>query len=85
LVWIAQFIMGMDVLNGAKHPKLWWNNANKAVFAEVKKLKLNRGFKAAVLAKLLHVQAQAGQFAIPATDLLAAHTYDLFIELDKHA
>ncbi|QBQ74676.1 DNA polymerase III gamma/tau subunit [Burkholderia phage BcepSauron] len=85
LVWIAQFIMGMDVLNGAKHPKLWWNTANKAVYAEVKKMGLNRGFKAAVLAKLLHVQAQAGQFAIPATDLLAAHSYDLFIELDRHA
>jgi DNA polymerase III gamma/tau subunit len=85
LVWISQFVLNVEVLGNAKHPKVWWSSANREVQTAVSKLKLNLGFKAAVASKIIRVQAQAANFQMSAAELLSSEMYYLFNELEEHA
>jgi DNA polymerase III delta prime subunit len=81
IVYLSQFMLNHTVLEGARHPKVWWSPNNKELVNRTKSLSLNLGVIAAVNATLIRVQSQAASFAVPATDLLSAELYFLIKSL----
>ena len=83
VMWGSQFLLNVKVLNGEKHRKVWWNDANKRLHAEVKEMKPSLTVLGLVNSRLVQVAAQAASFQIPATDLLSAEAYQLIKELSR--
>lgn len=83
LGFLSTFMLNNAVMQGQRHPKVWWTNSNKELNASTKKLELTLGTLAAVNSTLLKVQAQAATFQMPATDLLSAELYFLIKSLAK--
>lgn len=83
IVWMAQFMLNVRILEGKSHKKVWWSVANKELIAGTKKLELSLRVLAEVNARLIRVQSQAATFAIPAPDLLSSEMYYLISELQK--
>jgi DNA polymerase III gamma/tau subunit len=81
IIYLSQFMLNNTVLEGARHPKVWWSPLNKELMARTKKLELNLGTIAAVNATLIRVQSQAASFAVPAPDLLSSELYFLIKSL----
>jgi DNA polymerase III gamma/tau subunit len=81
LGYLSSFMLNNTVLEGARHPKVWWSPNNKDLVNRTKKLELNLGVIAAVNATLIRVQSQAASFAVPATDLLSSELYFLIKQL----
>ena len=79
--YLSSFMLNNTVLEGARHPKVWWNSNNKDLVNRTKKLELNLGVIAAVNATLIRVKSQASTFAVPATDLLSSELYFLIRSL----
>lgn len=75
--YLSTFLLNHTVLEGARHPKVWFSPVNKELVARTKNLQLNLGVIAAVNATIVRVQGQAASFQVPATDLLSAELYFL--------
>jgi hypothetical protein len=81
--WISSFILNVHVLEGQKHPKVWWSQSNREVLKALEKAEITLGMKAAVNATLVKVQAQSLSFQVPATDLLSSEAYFLIKSMAK--
>lgn len=75
--YLSSFMLNNTVLEGARHPKVWWSPSNKELHSKTKNLQLNLGTIAAVNATLIRVQSQAASFQVPATELLSSELYFL--------
>jgi DNA polymerase III delta prime subunit len=75
--FISSFILNEAVIEGARHPKVWWTQQNKEVHSAIANAEVNLGMKAAVNATIVQTQSQAASFQVPATDLLSASLYTL--------
>jgi hypothetical protein len=73
----------VHILDGQKHPKVWWSQSNREVLNALKDAQINLGMKAAVNAMLVKVQAQSLSFQVPATDLLSSEAYFLIKSMAK--
>ena len=83
--WMAQFIMNVKALDGAKHPAIKWWGKNPELLKAIKPLDRGLAFVSAVYARLIRIQSQAMSFQIPAQDLLSAETFYLIQELKAFA
>jgi DNA polymerase III gamma/tau subunit len=83
LGFLSSFMLNNAVLQGQRHPKVWWTPSNKELNTNTKKLELTLGTLAAVNATILRTQSQAATFQMPATDLLSAELYFLIKTLAK--
>lgn len=75
LMWVAQFLLNVAVLDGAKHPKVMWYGANREVFNQLKSQKISLGTYAAFNEALVLISQQAASFTVGADNLLSAHLY----------
>ena len=81
VISLSQFMLNTTVLEGARHPKVWWSPNNKELMNKTKSLSLNLGVIAAVNACLIRVQSQAASFQVAAPDLLSSELYYLIKQL----
>lgn len=57
-LWAAKFMLNVTVLNGARHPKVWWTPLNKELHKRCKIIKPNLGDLAAAVSMLVQVKSQ---------------------------
>jgi hypothetical protein len=75
LLWVAQFLLNVQVLDGAKHPKIMWYGANKDVHAALKGQKLSLGVYAAFNECLVDLSQSASSFSVGADALMSAKLF----------
>lgn len=82
-LWASKFLLNVAILQGQRHPKVWWTPANKELHSAIGKLKNKPtvGDLAAVVTMLVRVrmQVQMGDLS----DLLTAATYDYLTSESK--
>lgn len=71
-LWGAQFLLNNAVLNGARHPKVWWTPLNKRLHSAVGKKTLND--YGALLSLLVKVKSQLYAYPQP-LELLTALSF----------
>ena len=75
LLWAAQFQLNVAVLNGERHPKVWWNDTNKAVSAKLKDVKPTLGHLGALNECLVELKQMSATFAVGEIELIRAKLY----------
>lgn len=80
-LWASQFLLNNAVLQGERHPKVWWTPVNKQIMKALSESKPTLGQLAALSATMIEVKSKAGAFAVGETELLSLHFYKLIKEL----
>lgn len=75
LTWVAQFLLNVAVLDGAKHPKIMWYGVNKEVHTALRGKSLTLGNYAAFNEVMVRIAQEAASFSVGADSLLSAHLY----------
>lgn len=75
LLWAAQFQLNVAVLNGERHPKVWWNDVNKKISAALKEVKPSLGLLGALNETLVLLKQQSMTFAVGEIELMSAVFY----------
>lgn len=75
LMWVAQFMLNVTVLDGGKHPALKWFGANREVFNQLKSQRITLGQFAAFNEALVKISQEAASFSVGADALMSAHLY----------
>jgi hypothetical protein len=81
--YIAKFMLDNAVMDGQRHPKVWWTPANKEVHGAVGKLGLSVGTYAAVNYEVLRVKAESLSYQMPASELLTIMAYSFIKSQSK--
>lgn len=80
LLWAAQFLLNNAVLEGKRHPKVWWTNTNKEIISALKNTQIPLGRYAALNECLVLIKAQSSSFSVGETELLSAKLYRFIVE-----
>lgn len=86
LLYASSFLLNNAVLDGARHPKVWWSATNKAIMEGLKKaqVKPTLGQLALVQTSMVELKARAGSFAVGEVELVSATMYrvikDLYVD-----
>ena len=75
LLWAAQFQLNVAVLGGERHPKVWWNDANKKISAGLKEAKPTLGQLGALNEVLVTLKQMSASFAVGEIELISAKLY----------
>lgn len=75
LMWVAQFLLNVQVMDGAKHPKIMWYGLNRDVHNALKNVKLSLGVYAAFNECMVDISQAASTFSVGADALLSAKLY----------
>jgi len=81
LGYAASFLLSNAVLDGARHPKVWWTNTNKELVSKLKKAEVKLGAYAALNEAIVNLKAQAAGFTVEETALISARLYRLIKDL----
>jgi hypothetical protein len=81
LTYAASFLLANTVLEGSRHPKVWWNNTNKEIVSQLKSTKVTLGAYAALNECLVNIKAQSASFTVDETSLVSARLYRLIKDL----
>ena len=83
MLWTSSFFLNHLVLNGARHPKVWYTPLNKDFLARLKAAKVEPtlGQAAAVQAAFVEVKARAQAFAVGEIELVSASIYRMIKEI----
>lgn len=75
MVWIAQFLLNLQVLDGKKHRKVWWAPANRMAHAALKSQQIKLGTYAAFLEMCVQLKNQSMTFTVDAQALISSMIY----------
>ena len=75
LLWAAQFQLNVAVLNGERHPKVWWNDVNKAISSKLKDVKPTLGHLGALNECLVELKQMSSAFAVGEIELISARLF----------
>jgi DNA polymerase III delta prime subunit len=77
LVWGFKFLLDLAVLNGARHPKVWFTPMNKDILAGTKDLKISLGSLGMAYSAAVALKGQN----VP--DMVSPAMYQLIVNLQK--
>jgi len=75
LMWVAQFLLNVAVLDGARHPSIKWFGANKETITRLKGQQITLGQYAAFVECVVKISQEASSFSVGADALMSAHLY----------
>lgn len=75
LLWASQFLVNNAVLEGERHPKVWWSPTNKELANLTKDVPF--GHLAALSAAMIEVKSKSQAFGVGETELISFHLYKL--------
>lgn len=81
LLWSVNFLLSNRVLEGSRHPKVWFTPTNKAILEGIKSEKITLGDLAATNEALVNIKIQCGTFSVGEIELLSARLYRLVKEI----
>lgn len=83
MLWVSSFFLNHLVLNGQRHPKVWYTPLNKDFLARLKAAKVEPtlGQAAAVQAAFVELKSRAQAFAVGEVELTSASIYKMIKEI----
>lgn len=82
LVYGFKFLLDIAVLNGERHPKVWWSNTNKAIVAGTKGLNITIGQLGAAMEAAVTLKSQVATSGISPESISIA-MYRLILNIHK--
>jgi len=83
LLWLSSFLLNVTVLEGARHPKVWFSPINKQLLADLKSagVKPSLGQLASLQANIVDMKSRAATFAVGEVELMSAVFYRTIKEM----
>jgi len=81
MTYASSFLLSNAVLDGARHPKVWWNNTNKEIMSKLKNTKVTLGAYAALNEAMVNLKAQSANFTVDEVSLISARMYRLIKDI----
>jgi DNA polymerase III delta prime subunit len=75
ILWASQFLLNNYVLNGKRHPKVFWAPVNRMALANMKGKDLRLGHLAALVEMAVQLKTESMQFTVDAQSLISAKIY----------
>lgn len=75
MLWVSQFLLSIRVLDGKKHPKVWWAPANRLANDQLKGKKVALGQLAAMLETCVQLKNESMNFTVDAQGLISAKLF----------
>ena len=76
----AQFLLNLQVLNGAKHSRVCWMPANRLAHEQVKGKKIKLGLYAALVEACVVIKNESMNFTVDAQGLISARLYRFIVD-----
>jgi replication-associated recombination protein RarA len=75
ILWASQFLLNNNVLNGKRHPKVFWANVNRLALEKLKGQKPTLGHFAGLVEMAVQLKTESMQFTVDAQGLISAKVY----------
>lgn len=75
MLWVATFLLNVRVLDGKKHPKVWWAPANRMAHQALAKDKISLGALAAMLEMCVQLKNESMNFTVDAQGLISSKVF----------
>jgi DNA polymerase III gamma/tau subunit len=81
MAYASSFLLSNAVLDGARHPKVWWSGINKELVAKLKSANVTLGAYAALNEAVVNLKAQSANFTVDEISLISARMYRLIKDM----